>query len=471
MIKVMNMRHKIGYFVIVIGAVMLGFGVSAVHAETITSPSYKINGNLGGSFGGQTNSTNYKMTSIGGEAIVGSGSSSSYIIDQQQTSAAAQTMEISVQPSGLVGYYPMDENAGTTTNDASRYENNGAFNSTASWYASGKLGSAVDMNGAADPSDTGAVLVPDHSNLPSGNAMTIEAWVRQSSWVSNQAIATHWDYNGAPEERSGSWALQTGADQNLRVFIADGQGDAGNNYVDTDFNTWASFNVWRHVVMVYDGTQSQANMVKVYIDGNLVGSSVVGTLPSTLQNSDGALSIGSFPGLGRSLRGAVDHVKLFNRALTAAEITAEYQAQNAGAAAGLTLGTLTTSSTTSLVDAVVRTNALDYTLATQQDHNLQSGSDFIPAVSGSIAAPATWSEGVTKGLGFTLLGAPTLDSKWGTGAKYAAVPSSSTTFYTGTGNVNGVVDVVNMRFRLDIAASQPMGAYSNTITYTGTVTP
>ena len=102
---------------------------------------------------------------------------------------------------------------------------------------------------------------------------------------------------------------------------------------------------------------------------------------------------------------------------------------------------------------------------------MQNGANFIPAVSGSIASPVTWSEGVTKGFGFTLTGAPTLDSKWNSGAKYAAMPSSSTTFYSGTGNINGVVDVISMRLRLDIAASQSIGTYNNTITYTGTITP
>ena len=466
----MSVSGKVGYLFVCLMIVLLSIGVSSVSAETITSPSYKIDGNFGGSFGGQINSTNYKMSSIGGEAVVGNGASGSYIIDQQQTSSTVQTMQLSVQPGGLVGYYPLDENTGTTTADFSQYQNDGTFNESAAWYASGKIGSAISVEGAANPNS--AIHVPDNANLPSGNAMTVEAWVNQDAWEANQAIATHWLYNNAdPPARSGSWALQTGTNNNLRVFIADSQSDAGDNYVDTAANTWNSFDTWRHVAMVYDGTQTQANKVKVYIDGVLVSSTAYGTLPSSLQNSSGVFSIGSFPGLGRALYGGIDQVKLFNRALTAAEITAEYQAQNAGVATGLSLGTLTTASTTALADAVVRTNATDYSLAAQQDHDLQNGANFIPAVSGSIASPVTWSEGVTKGFGFTLTGAPTLDSKWNSGAKYAAMPSSSTTFYSGTGNINGVVDVISMRLRLDIAASQSIGTYNNTITYTGTITP
>jgi hypothetical protein len=467
----MNRIGKTGQIIGSALVVVLMFCVSSVMAETISSPSYKINGNLGGSFGGQASSTSYSMTSIGGEAVVGSGSSGSYIIDQQQTSSTAQTMQLGVQPSGLVAYYPMDENTGTATADASQYQHDGTLNGTAGWYTGGKLGSAVDMNGATDSTGTSAVLVSDNNNLPAGNPMTVEAWVRQSAWYSNQAIASHWKYDFDNPQMSASWALQTGLSNNLRVFIADSQTDVGANYIDTDTGTWNSFNTWRHVVMVYDGSQAQANKVKVYIDGTLAGSTAYGTLPSTLQDSTGSFSIGSFPGLGRAMTGAIDHVKLFNRALTSDEITAEYGAQNAGIATGLTLGTLTGSSTTSLVDAIIRTNATSYNLAIQQDHDLQSGVDTIPAIGGSIGSPLTWSEGVTKGLGFTLTGAPTLDSKWNSGAKYAAVPSASTTFYDGTGHVNGTIDVINLRLRLDAPAAQTLGTYANTITYTGTIVP
>lgn len=439
--------------------------VSSATADRLTSPNYIINGNAGGSFGGSLTSSNYTMTAIGGETVVGNGSSGSYIIDQQNNSAITPlSMSLAVQPSGLVAYYPMDENTGTTTADASSHQHDGTLNSPAAWYTSGKLGSAVDMNGS------GAVLIPDNTDLPSGSAMTVEAWVNDATWGSNETIASHWDYHG-DGSGSGSWALQTGLNNNLRVFIADSQGDLGTNYVDTATNSWNNFASWHHVVMTYDGAQPQSTKVKVYIDGSLVGATVYGTLPATLQNSTGAFSIGSFPGLGRSMGGAIDHVKLFNRTLSAQEISADYTAQSTGVAAGLSLGTLTNGSTTSLVDAIVRTNATSYNLSVQQDHDLQSGANSIPAISGSINSPLTWSEGVTKGLGFTLTGAPTLDSKWSSGASYAAIPSTATTFYNGTGHVSGIVDVVNLRLRLDTSSTQLPGSYANSITYTGTTLP
>jgi len=447
----------------------LVLGVSVTMAATISSSNYSIDGNLGGSFGGQLSSTNYAMTTIGGEAIVGSGQSGSYIIDQQPTNSVTPTMQLSVQPSGLVAYYPLDETSGTTLADASQYQHDGTLNSPATFDASGKLSGAVAMNGPTDSTGSGAVLVSDHANMPTGATMTVEAWVKQTSWVPNQTMVSQWKYS-APQ--SGSWAISTGPSNNsLRILLADSASDPGNNYVDTATNSWNTFNTWRHVVVTYDGNLSQANKVKVYIDGVQTGTTVTGTLPSTLYNSTGDLSIGSFPGRGWALRGSVDHVKLFNRTLSPAEVNAEHGAQNAGTPAGLTLGTLISGSTTSSADAIVRTNAADYGLSIQQDHNLQSGANTIPAVSGSIASPQTWSEGTTKGLGFTVFGAPTLDSKWASGASYAAIPSSATTFYSTSGHVNGAIDVINVRLRLDIATTQVSGAYNNTVTYTGTTIP
>lgn len=462
------MRHirKIGIPFVCAFAIALAFIASSVQAERITSPSYTINGNLGGSFGGDTSSTNYKMTATGGEAVIGNGQSGSYILDQVQASSTTETMQLSVQPSGLVAYYPLDENTGSNTADGSAFQNNGVFNSTAAWSATGKLGTAVNINGSTGSTGTGAVLIPDSAALPSGSAMSFEGWVRQDAWYPNQAIASHWQYS-----TSGSWAIQTGSNNNLRVYIANSQGDAITNYVETSANTWNNFASWHHVAVAYDGALSQANKVKIYIDGVLANSTVTGTLASTLQNSSGSLSIGSFPGLGRALTGSLDHIKLFNRALTAAEIKAEYSAQNAGTPTGSALGVTSGSSATSLSDAIVRTTASNYSISVQQDHDPTAGSNTIPGVSGSIAVPLTWSEGTTKGLGFTVTSAPSIDAKWGSGSKYAAFPLTTTTLYSGTGHVSTIVDIVSVQLRLDIQSVQVSGIYNNNIIYTGTTLP
>jgi len=142
--------------------------------------------------------------------------------------------------------------------------------------------------------------------------------------------------------------------------------------------------------------------------------------------------------------------------------------------ASLNLGAVSAgSSNAATANLSVYTDAPGYVLAAQQDHGLQSGSNFIPSVAGSIDSPVAWTEGVTKGLGFTLTStnATAIASKWSSGNSFAAMPNSSTGFYTRTGYTNGAMDTLEVKFRLDVAQAQSTGSYSNTVTWTGTITP
>lgn len=139
------------------------------------------------------------------------------------------------------------------------------------------------------------------------------------------------------------------------------------------------------------------------------------------------------------------------------------------------LGSITPGiSNTGTISASVATDAPGYSLFINQDGNLTSGSSTIPAISsGTIAAPSTWTEGATKGLGLTLTGGPSLPVKWGSSGSYnyAAIPSVATTLYTRSGFTGGASDTVTMQPRVDISASQPVGSYSNIVTLTATMIP
>lgn len=125
------------------------------------------------------------------------------------------------------------------------------------------------------------------------------------------------------------------------------------------------------------------------------------------------------------------------------------------------------------ITATVLTDAPGYNLYVNQDHDLTSGGTTIPAISGSIGAPATWVNGTTKGLGFTLVSttATAIPGKWSSGAAYAAFPNASTSFYTRTGLSGGTTDTLTIRAQLDVTSAQTGAAYSNTLTWVGTITP
>jgi hypothetical protein len=212
--------------------------------------------------------------------------------------------------------------------------------------------------------------------------------------------------------------------------------------------------------------------VKFYING-VLDNTVTGAV-SSVQDTSGILAIGAHNSAQEFAYAGIDEVKLFNRTLTDKEVKAEYDAGTAGNAAGISLNTIVGgASQTANIDAIVQTDAPDYTLAVNQNNNLTSGANTIPAVSGSIASPVTWSEGTTKGLGFTLYGttATAIPGKWSSGAAYAALSGSSTSFYDRNNFTGGAKDVLNMRLRADVSATQAAGDYTNVVTWTGTMIP
>lgn len=442
--------------------------VGTAFSARFTSTSYVIDASINDSFGGQSSSTNYKAVTSGGDSIIGNGSGGSYKIGAGFVSQLERGMQLTVQPGGLKAAYNFDEPAGLTILDGSSNANNGQIGATGGRTA-GKIGSALAVNGAATDSQ-----VPDNAALPTGSAMTIELWAKQTSVATNEALVSQWDYTGALPV-SGGWALQTSNTDasRLRFYVATGAADPGNTFIDTQVNSWTT-GVWHHVAIVFDGSQAASNRVAAYIDGSPQVVSIQGTLPASILDANAKLDIGDFYGLNRPLHGSVDEVKLFGRALSAAEIKAEYDAQNAGIATGVHLGSvLPGASNTALLDAIAQTDAAGYSLAISQNQDLTSGGNTIPAVSGSIASPVSWSEGTTKGLGFTLVGtnATAIPAKWNSGASYAALPSASTSFYTRTGYGAGAKDYVNMRLRLDVPTMQAPASYQNMVTLTGTMLP
>lgn len=202
------------------------------------------------------------------------------------------------------------------------------------------------------------------------------------------------------------------------------------------------------------------------IDASAIGNSVGGAQNSTSYN---LVSSGGESVIGNAASGSY-------------KLTQGYVAQlEQSLELTLSPSTLTipavTPNTSQLVNfsANVLTDAPGYTLSANQNNDLtrSSGGNTIPAVSGSIASPVTWSEGTTKGLGFSLVSttATALPGKWNAGASYAAFPASASSFYTRTGLSGGATDTLSMRLRLDVANTQVTGNYSNTITWLGTITP
>lgn len=438
---------KWGVRVIVGMLVVAGCLFQSVSADRFSSTSYIIDASVANTTtGGSTSSSSYKLTSSSGETAIGSGSAGSYKMGMGYVSQLDKSLSLTVQPSGLVASYPLDETTGTLIADQSTYGAYGTMQGTLP-STTGKLSTALSFDGS-----TQAVMIGNKTQTQLSSTGTIEAWIKTSSATATLAAVT---------KANNFWLGLSGGkaaiyDWTSSVTCAD----------STSINNGA----WHHIAVTLNSGVSNGSII--YVDG--VAKK---TCTWTPVNQAGSVALGAvYSGsYSQYFNGTLDHVKLFNRILSADEITAEYNAQNAGTASGLSLGTITPGTSNAVLsDIIVQTDAGGYTLAISQDHDLTSGANTIPSVSGSIASPAAWTEGTTKGLGFTLTAtnATAIPGIWSSGASYAAFPGTGTTFYTRTGQPTSI-DYLTMRVRADVDTTQVSSStpYTNTITVTGTTTP
>lgn len=437
------------------------FFVNFVSADRYTSANYTIDASqIGNSFGGDSTDADYQLTSSGGESLIGQGSGGSYRLDSGYIAQIENSLELKVVPGGLQAYYPMDEGSGSLARDYSSQTNDGILGGTPTLptWATGQIGESVHFDGANDE----LVTAGTHAY----NTVTVSAWVKAEAdaVTGNRGVVSNsrdccGTYGGYQLEVNHPDATNVNA--RFRIWNSTGTTSYGTN--DVALTT----GVWTHLVGTYDGSD-----VKLYKNGTLAdtNSSYSGTINTPTAN----IKIGNMGAYVAYFKGTIDEAMIFNRALSADEVEAMYDAGSAGNIAGLSFAgdIIPGTSQTSDFDAIMATDSYGYSLAISQDQNLTKGGDSIPAISANISSPASWSEGTTKGLGFTLYGtnATALDAKWSSGSNYSAFPSSATSIYTRIGQ-QSAKDVLNMRLRLDVDVTQPTGLYANVVTTTGTITP
>lgn len=450
-------------FVFAVSACMVAIGafLSPVHAEVSSSSSYKLDGSVGNSLGDQAGSANYQLVNSGGESIVGNGSSGSYKLGQGYTSRFDRSLQLTLQQSGLMNYYPFDEPSGSR---AASYTINGTpIDGSSFTWTTGKVGGAIGSSQAGIAQQTTATQA--------SSAFTFEVWINPQNITdgNTQPVFSTLDATGGYKLSIDGITATNCAVNDLCFTLT--IGGTPRSVAIAKTSAFPGLNgTWVHIAGTYDGAS-----MRLFVNGAQVASAAYSGAVSNSSLSTPFCLGGAVNGSTCSYNSGsqLDELKFFNSALTPEQIQAEYQAQNTGIASGLTFGSLTPGSS-SIVPfrTIVATDASGYSLAINQNQNLTSGANTIPGVSGSIASPVTWNEGNTKGLGFSLYAtnASALPGSWSGGNAYAALPSSQTTFYNRTGTPSGF-DYIDGRLRIDINGSQTQGAYSNQMTITGTITP
>ncbi|MFZ0034624.1 MAG: LamG-like jellyroll fold domain-containing protein [Sedimentisphaerales bacterium] len=205
----------------------------------------------------------------------------------------------SADPTGLVGWWKLNETSGTTAADSSGSGNNGTLvNMTpATDWVTGMIGGGLDMDG-----------VDDYVNCGNGASLNITAKITLAAWVKTRDTGDG-QFNPYIAKGDYGYELRNNTNTEMAFSIRGSDGAWHLTYSATSgFN-----NVWHHVAGTYDGSN-----LRLYIDGVLkftlayVGSIATNTYPVNIgRNSEQTT---------RLYNGVIDDARIYNRALSTAEI-------------------------------------------------------------------------------------------------------------------------------------------------------
>jgi hypothetical protein len=219
---------------------------------------------------------------------------------------------------GLVGYWSFNEGTSTIAGDFSGNGNHGTLQSFAnpptatSGWGNGKFGHALNFDGADDGVNVGKN--PSINDLPS---MTISAWVKARSLGEGSV--------GRIIDKSNStgyafWISSTASTNNIS-FLA----NFATPMIRRSSSNAIIFNEWRHVVVTWDGSFTAAN-THLYVNGVETGYAVTtnGSGGYVSDANDNLVIGNDSPSPVSTFDGLIDEVRVYNRALSASEVTALY---------------------------------------------------------------------------------------------------------------------------------------------------
>jgi hypothetical protein len=220
-------------------------------------------------------------------------------------------------PAGLTAWWPLDEATGSEALDLAGVRNTGR-RPVGVGSESGQVGLAWRFDGTS-----GEVDAADHPELDIGPShFSVDAWIRPAAVDGVRPIVSKVH---APNDVPLGYALflEDG-------FLAFSMSKVGG-LVGATSNVRVSAGEWHLVAVTVQ--RGQLGGVKLYLDGNLVGSAD-DTLSGRVE-TEARLTIGAQPALGRAMparhfAGLIDEVEIFRRAVTQNELRAIHQAGSAG---------------------------------------------------------------------------------------------------------------------------------------------
>ena len=206
---------------------------------------------------------------------------------------------------GLVGSWHLNEGAGTTAYDNSGNGNNGTLVNGPTWV-DGKFGKALQFDGSDDYVQYPKAVC---DAVQAAQKVTISLWFKWNALATNRVLVIGADGAGYYLHTNSSDATKI----DFEIYYS------GSWYKLTSA-TSVSAGVWYHIVATWDGS-----IMKLYFNG----AQDPNTLARTAMSDRASSGDRTFSSLSSSyvINGVMDDVRIYNRALSAEEVLALYQAK------------------------------------------------------------------------------------------------------------------------------------------------
>lgn len=203
----------------------------------------------------------------------------------------------------LIGYWNFDEASGLTSADSSSNGNHGTLTGSGVTHSTllPPTSCFVNTHSLAFDGSGGYVGIADNASMDPTNAISISFWMNPDT-VNNGY--QHIVFKQGPVVTSyGVWLNDD------HIYMEDND----DSVRGMNSNSTVTAGAWHYITVTYDGTTQS-----LYIDGVLDNSQVIPGITLTYTNSPVKIGSGDY---NNPFAGYVDDLRIYNRALTASEIT------------------------------------------------------------------------------------------------------------------------------------------------------
>lgn len=200
---------------------------------------------------------------------------------------------------GLTGWWRFDDGSGGTALDSTYFlsptasVHNGTLTNSPTWITNGAVGGALQLNGSSQSVGIG------NGALTNVNNFTIASWVNAAADATGGEIFSDFGQTRCLGQEAADCFAEVSISSAYRLVFGPSIRGTG----------------WRHLTMVKSSTTG----LSLYIDGTLSTNNATYTGDCSVLNNN--QTIGMTPDNQFRLKGSVDEVRVYNRVLSATEIT------------------------------------------------------------------------------------------------------------------------------------------------------